>query len=169
MPRRGELCDCKDGRGRVVDRNLLTQKVTIQLDDSTHTVVCPASEVSVVYLDKYKARGGAGQGDPARQNPSGMDDAKQHADGNAPSQPQKPARQDGQSRLHGQLRRQQQGERPRRPDGEQRPQNRPPQASNRPQQNQNRPPRPPRQDDAGKTGEEGNRPGNRPRRPPQNG
>lgn len=56
MPRRGDLCECKDGRGRVIDRNLLTQKVTIQLDDSTHTLVCPASEVNVVYLDKFKMR-----------------------------------------------------------------------------------------------------------------
>ena len=175
MPRRGELCECKDGRGRVVDRNLLTQKVTIQLDDSTHTVVCPASEVSVVYLDKYKFRGGAGQGDPARQNPSGQDDAKQSADGNASRQ--RPARQDnpdGQDRPHGQPRKQ--GERPQRPAGDQRPQNRPPQ-----QNNPNRPPRPPRQDGGGKRGDgnrgdgnrdggnrDGGKPGNQSRRPPQN-
>ena len=176
MPRRGELCECKDGRGRVVDRNLLTQKVTIQLDDSTHTVVCPASEVSVVYLDKYKVRGGAGQGgDPARQKqPGSAPDAKPQpgektdAPASASSQPpQKPARQgapDGQNRPHGQQRKP--GERPQRP-------------QNRSQQNNpNRPPRPPRQDDGGNrdagNGDGGKRDGGegrppvRPRRPPQN-
>ena len=170
MPRRGELCECKDGRGRVVDRNLLTQKVTIQLDDSTHTVVCPASEVSVVYLDKYKVRGGAaGQGDAARQNQPGANEAQPPAEGNAP-QPQKPARQPGdqnaQSRpQHGQQRKQ--GERPQRPAGEHRPQNRPQ------QNNPNRPPRPPRPDGGNRGGNrdgnrDGGKPGNRPpRRPPQ--
>ena len=167
MPRRGELCECKDGRGRVIDRNLLTQKVTIQLDDSTHTVVCPASEVSVVYLDKYKVRGGAGQGDPARQEQSGAGDAKQQpAEGNAPQQ--RPARQgapDGQNRPHGQPRKQ--GDRPQRPAGEQRPQNR------QQQNSQNRPPRPPRQDGGNREGgnregnREGGKPGNRPPRRPQ--
>ena len=163
MPRRGELCECKDGRGRVVDRNLLTQKVTIQLDDSTHTVVCPASEVSVVYLDKYKVRG-AGQEEPARQDQSGTDDRKQPAGENAPRQ--KHVRQDapdGQNRPHGQPRKQ--GERPQRPVGEQRPQNRPQQ-----QNNPNRPPRPPRQDGGGKRGDgnrDGGKPGGQPRRPPQ--
>ena len=151
MPRRGELCECKDGRGRVVDRNLLTQKVTIQLENSTHTVICPASEVSVVYLDKYKMRGGAGQGDSAQKQP-GPDDADQSGEvkDNPVPQPQKPARQDGQNRPHGQQRKQ--GERPQRPAGEQRPQN-----QNRPQQNPNRPPRPPRPD--------GGKPNNRPNRP----
>ncbi|MBR4254134.1 MAG: hypothetical protein IKQ16_03500 [Lentisphaeria bacterium] len=166
MPRRGELCECKDGRGRVVDRNLLTQKVTIQLDDSTHTVVCPASEVSVVYLDKYKLRGAAGQGDSAKQNqnPSGGDAAKPSSEGTAPSQQQKPARQgapDGQNRPHGQPRKQ--GERPPRQPGDQRPQN-------RPQQNPNRPPRPQRQDGGNRDGNrDGGKPhGNQPpRRPPQ--
>ena len=161
MPRRGELCECKDGRGRVVDRNLLTQKVTIQLDDSTHSVVCPASEVSVVYLDKYKVRGGSGQGDPARQDQPGADDAKPSAEERVP-QPQKPMRQggqgqDGQNRPHGQPRRQ--GERPQRPAGEQRPQN-------RPQNNPNRPPRLPRQDGGNRGGNrEGGKPDPRSRRP----
>ena len=163
MPRRGELCECKDGRGRVVDRNLLTQKVTIQLENSTHTVVCPASEVSVVYLDKYKMRGGAGQGG------SESVDAKQSAEENAPQQ--KPARQDGQggqNRPHGQPQRKQ-GERPQRPAGEPRPQN-----PNRPQQNNNpnRPPRPPRQDGGNREGgnqNNGNREGGKPNnnRPPR--
>ena len=166
MPRRGELCECRDGRGRVVDRNLLTQKVTIQLENSTHTVICPASEVSVVYLDKYKMRGGAGQGAAARQNPPGPDDADHVGEAvkdNGAPQPQKLTRQDArdgqpQNRPHGQQQRKQ-GERPQRPAGEQRPQNRPQQNQNR-QQN-----RPPRQDGGDRDGGKPNN--NRPNRPPQ--
>ena len=160
MPRRGELCECKDGRGRVVDRNLLTQKVTIQLENSTHTVICPASEVSVVYLDKYKMRGGAGLGESAQKQPEAndADQAGEAVKDNGMPQPQKPARQDGQNqnRPHGQQRKQ--GERPQRSAGEQRPQN-------RPQQNQNRPNRPQHQDGGNR---DGGKPGNnRPNRPPQ--
>ena len=33
MPRRGELCECAKGRGRVSDRNMLTRKVTLSLED----------------------------------------------------------------------------------------------------------------------------------------
>ncbi|MBP5585707.1 MAG: hypothetical protein J6Y92_05070 [Lentisphaeria bacterium] len=195
MPRRGELCECKDGRGRVVDRNLLTQKVTIQLENSTHTVVCPASEVTVVYLDKYKVRGtGQGENAPRKQSGSGDADQPDDTNGNAVPQPKKPARQgapDGQNpnRPHGQQRKQQ-GERPQRPAGDQRPQNRPQQTNPRPQQtnprpqqnnprpqqnNPNRPPRPPRpeggrqeggrQDDGKQDG--GKSENNRPNRPPQ--
>ena len=175
MPRRGELCECKDGRGRVIDRNLLTQKVTIQLDDSTHTVVCPASEVSVVYLDKYKMRGGAGQGDPSKQKPqaSAPDAKPQPGEANSASaspQPQKPARQnnnapEGQNRPHPHIQQRRQGERPQR-SGEQRPQNRPPQNP------QNRPPRPDGGNQNGGNRDNGNRDGGKsgnrpPHRPPQ--
>ncbi|MDD3704137.1 MAG: regulatory iron-sulfur-containing complex subunit RicT [Victivallaceae bacterium] len=38
MPRRGELCECAEGRGRVIDRNLLTQKVTLQLEFGKNVV-----------------------------------------------------------------------------------------------------------------------------------
>ena len=54
MPRRNDCCECSEGRGRVVDRNLLTQKVSILLDGTSRIVVCPASEVTVVYPEKYK-------------------------------------------------------------------------------------------------------------------
>ena len=160
MPRRGELCECKEGRGRIVDRNLLTQKVTVQLDDSTHTVVCPASEVSVVYLDKYKVRTD-GQGGGDRQKPSsGQDGAQKTPDSGNDDPASRPPRQaqcvpEAQPGHHGQ------GQ-PRKP-GEQRPQRQHPQ--NRPQQNQNRPPRSPRQD--GGNGGGNNKPNRPPRRPPQ--
>ena len=158
MPRRGELCECKEGRGRIVDRNLLTQKVTVQLDDSTHTVICPASEVSVVYLDKYKVRAG-GQGDDAQQKQSGQnqnEDSVLSGDPeNAPvSRPSRQAQsaQDAQPRQNPQRK---QGDRPQRQAGAPRPQNRPQ------QNNPNRPPRP-RQEGGHNKG--GGRP---PRRSPQ--
>lgn len=36
MPRRGENCECPEGCGRIIDRNLLTQKVTIHLESGTN-------------------------------------------------------------------------------------------------------------------------------------
>ena len=41
-------------RGRIIDRNLLTQRVVVQLDDTGRTVSCSKDEVSVVYPEKYK-------------------------------------------------------------------------------------------------------------------
>lgn len=52
MPRRGELCECEKGRGRVSDRNMLTQMVTLQLEDGG-SVTLHASEL------KYRLRGKA--------------------------------------------------------------------------------------------------------------
>ncbi|MDD2479272.1 MAG: regulatory iron-sulfur-containing complex subunit RicT [Victivallaceae bacterium] len=40
MPRRGELCECSEGRGRVIDRNLLTQKLTLQLESGKNMIFC---------------------------------------------------------------------------------------------------------------------------------
>lgn len=54
MPRRGDCCECKEGRGRIIDRNLLSQKVVVQLEDSQRTVTCHREEVRVVYPEKYK-------------------------------------------------------------------------------------------------------------------
>lgn len=52
MPRRGELCECDKGKGRVSDRNMLTQMVTLQLEDGG-SVTLHASEL------KYRLRGKA--------------------------------------------------------------------------------------------------------------
>jgi len=56
MPRRGDCCECKDGRGRVIDRNLLSQKVVVQLDDTGRSITCVRDEVTVVYPEKYKLK-----------------------------------------------------------------------------------------------------------------
>ena len=151
MPRRGELCECKEGRGRIVDRNLLTQKVTVQLGESNHTVVCPASEVSVVYLDKYKVH--AGQDESAGQDASADADNSSAAPQN--QRPQQNQRQDGSGPRQGGQRRQDR------------------QNDDRRQQNGggNRQQRPQRQNDDRKQQNGGNRGngGNRPRRPQQGG
>jgi cell fate regulator YaaT (PSP1 superfamily) len=44
MPRRGELCTTPDGKGKVTDRNLLTQTVIIQFENGT-TKRFKASEI----------------------------------------------------------------------------------------------------------------------------
>ena len=54
MPRRGDCCECKEGRGHIIDRNLLTQTVVVQLDDTGRNVSCSREDVSVVYPEKYR-------------------------------------------------------------------------------------------------------------------
>jgi len=54
MPRRGDCCECSEGRGRIVDRNLLTQTVVVSLDDISRNVTCSKDEVTVVYPEKHK-------------------------------------------------------------------------------------------------------------------
>ena len=56
MPRRGDCCECKEGRGIIIDRNLLTQKVVVQIEGTGHNVTCPREEVTVIYPEKYKVR-----------------------------------------------------------------------------------------------------------------
>lgn len=65
MPRRTAMCECAEGMGKIVDRNLLTQRVTVQLEDSGKCICCPKSEVRVVYPDKYKISGVAEKAAPA--------------------------------------------------------------------------------------------------------
>ena len=56
MPRRGDCCECKEGRGHIIDRNLLTQTVVVQMDDTGRTVSCSKDDVNVVYPEKYRVR-----------------------------------------------------------------------------------------------------------------
>lgn len=51
MPRRGEWCECDRGRGKVTDRNLLTQEVTLTTEGGG-TVRCKASELRPVPPEK---------------------------------------------------------------------------------------------------------------------
>ncbi len=47
MPRRGECCECGQGRGKIVDRNLLTQQVTVQIEGGNLTT-CPRADVKLM-------------------------------------------------------------------------------------------------------------------------
>jgi len=51
MPKRGECCECPDGRGKIVDRNLLTQEVMVQLE-SGNCVNCPRSAITTINTDR---------------------------------------------------------------------------------------------------------------------
>ena len=154
MPRRGELCECKEGRGRIVDRNLLTQKVTVQLGESNHTVVCPASEVSVVYLDNYKVHAEQDESAPAGQDAPATTETPSAAPRD--QRPQQNRRQDGSDPRQRPQRRQD------RPNDDRRQQN---------GGNNNRPQRSQRPNDDRRQQNGGNRSngGNRPRRPQQGG
>ena len=52
MPRRGELCECPDGTGRITDRNLLTQKVVVLLDGTGRSVTYPREEITVIHGER---------------------------------------------------------------------------------------------------------------------
>lgn len=67
MPRRGELCECEKGKGRVADRNMLTQMVTLALEDGG-TVTLHASEL------KYRLRGKAPEMKKPVEEEVGKDD-----------------------------------------------------------------------------------------------
>ena len=54
MPRRGDCCECPEGRGKIVDRNLLTQNVTVQLESGNLTT-CPREDISLLNADKRKS------------------------------------------------------------------------------------------------------------------
>ena len=77
MPRRGDCCECKEGRGVIIDRNLLTQKVVVQIDGTGQNVTCSKDEVTVVYPDKYKIR---------RQTPSAEEEAAMLLEDKEPGQ-----------------------------------------------------------------------------------
>ena len=53
MPRRGADCECAEGRGKIIDRNLLTRTVTVQVDGKEKAIVCSRDDVRIVYPKKY--------------------------------------------------------------------------------------------------------------------
>lgn len=52
MPRLGDICKCASGKGRVCDRNLLTQEVTLQLERGIPPVICKIADIKVVKPEK---------------------------------------------------------------------------------------------------------------------
>lgn len=53
MPRRGASCECSEGRGKIIDRNLLTRQVTVQVEGLEKPIVCSRDDVRVVYPKRY--------------------------------------------------------------------------------------------------------------------
>jgi cell fate regulator YaaT (PSP1 superfamily) len=53
MPRRGADCECPEGRGKIIDRNLLTRTVTVQVEGMEKPIVCSRDDVRIVYPKKY--------------------------------------------------------------------------------------------------------------------
>jgi cell fate regulator YaaT (PSP1 superfamily) len=53
MPRRGAECECAEGRGKIIDRNLLTRTVTVLVDGKVNAVTCSRDDVRIVYPKKY--------------------------------------------------------------------------------------------------------------------
>ena len=66
MPRKGEFCETPSGKGRITDRNLLTSKVSVTLENG-NIAVFPVSEISVCQFEKH--HGGNGEkGGKTRQH-----------------------------------------------------------------------------------------------------
>jgi len=53
MPRRGAECECAEGRGKIIDRNLLTRTVTVLVEGKVNAVTCSRDDVRIVYPKKY--------------------------------------------------------------------------------------------------------------------
>lgn len=53
MPRRGAACECAEGRGKIIDRNLLTQEVTVLVEGKEKPITCSREDVRVVYPKRY--------------------------------------------------------------------------------------------------------------------
>ncbi len=73
MPRKGATCDCPEGRGKIIDRNLLTRDVTVMVEGKVKPVTCSRDDVRVVYLKKYDMPKGGGK---RRQSKSSGDREK---------------------------------------------------------------------------------------------
>jgi cell fate regulator YaaT (PSP1 superfamily) len=53
MPRRGAECECSEGRGKIIDRNLLTRTVTVLVEGKEKPISCSRDDVRIVYPKKY--------------------------------------------------------------------------------------------------------------------
>jgi cell fate regulator YaaT (PSP1 superfamily) len=53
MPRKGEICDTPDGRGRITDRNLLTRKVSVTMENG-NIISYHIDNIKVLPKDKNK-------------------------------------------------------------------------------------------------------------------
>ena len=69
MPRRGEWCDTPQGRGRISDRNLLTQKVSVTLESGS-VVQFPRAEITIIPPPE-RSPGASGNRNNARNGGNG--------------------------------------------------------------------------------------------------
>ena len=53
MPRRGASCECEEGRGVIIDRNLLIRQVTVKVEGKESPVACSRDDIRVVYPKRY--------------------------------------------------------------------------------------------------------------------
>ncbi len=53
-PRIGDCCECECGRGKVIDRNMLSQKVIVEIQGTRERKQFSVGEIKVVYPEKYK-------------------------------------------------------------------------------------------------------------------
>jgi len=53
MPRRGADCECSEGRGKIIDRNLLSRTVTVQVEGKEKPIICSRDDIRIVYPKKY--------------------------------------------------------------------------------------------------------------------
>ncbi|NOY75711.1 MAG: hypothetical protein GXP32_07950 [Kiritimatiellaeota bacterium] len=53
MPRRGAACECSEGRGKIIDRNLLSRTVTVLVEGKELPITCARDDVRIVYPKKY--------------------------------------------------------------------------------------------------------------------
>ncbi len=82
MPRRGDFCDSPSGKGRVVDRNLLTQEVTLSLENGSLSRF-PRADVKVLPPDKNRLMPRKGGPDRREREPgNGGNPAGNNGNGN---------------------------------------------------------------------------------------
>jgi len=86
MPRRGDMCDSPGGRGKICDRNLLTQEVTVVLEDSGSSIHCPRSEIQVVYPDRYKVKADSSRKTEQNNNRRPNNNNRRSGNNNRPSE-----------------------------------------------------------------------------------
>ena len=84
MPRRGDICESPEGKGRVCDRNLLTQSVTIQTE-AGNLIHCRAEDLTICAKPPRRPNGGNNGGNngnaaPEKRREGGRDNRNSRRD-----------------------------------------------------------------------------------------
>ena len=102
MPKRGNWCDTPQGRGRVCDRNLLTQKVSVQLETGnivhfhrSEVTIRPPEQRPRISSERQIGRGnsgnGNGNGNRSRNNGGGSNQRNNRNENRPPKSETPPA------------------------------------------------------------------------------